>query len=626
MEEQFMAAIEETQARQAAQEGHGAPHRDRAVRSVGGGGPEGGASKVLAGRPVVALVGMGPAFVYAPFACDVQERRHDGTGVEDLVSSFREARDAALSELDALEARVARRGGDAAGDAGAFVSVQREILEDAEVEALVASLIRDGGLLPVPAIAKAFDQLAALFAASGSEVIAQREADLRDVESRLLRCWHKVPERDLTGIGSPCVLVAQELFPSDVLALGGGNVAGIATERGGEASHAAIISRQLGIAAVVGVDGLMGAVEDGVQVVVDGVDGAVVLSPGEEALARFREKQRLAEGRRRGAEAFRDVAAVTQDGTRISVKANVSGLGDDNLQVAECVDGVGLLRTEFLFLDRRDLPGEDEQYRAYRRALELYRGKPVVLRTADFGADKQPAALPAAHEDNPALGIRGVRLSMAHPDLFGAQVRAALRASAEGPLKLMFPMVTTLEEFGAAKRFVLEQGAELDRRGVPWDRGIAIGAMVETPALALVPEGLAREADFASVGTNDLVQYTCAADRTNGGVAGSYQQLHPAVLRLIAGLASAFAEQGKDLSICGELAGDWRASSLLVGLGVRSLSMSASSIAQVKQAVCSSSRRRCADLARAALAATTEAQVLGLLEDYGRRETAGPAE
>jgi phosphoenolpyruvate-protein phosphotransferase/dihydroxyacetone kinase phosphotransfer subunit len=413
---------------------------------------------------------------------------------------------------------------------------------------------------------------------------------LRERAQDVLEVGRRVSARLLGVDASPRpsgagILVAADLAPGEAAALHPEIVRGIATAAGGPTSHAAILARALGVPAVVGAGTGLLAVAEGATVLVDGDTGGIQVDPSEEVVETHRRRREARERAEREAWAAADQPAVTRDGTRIEVAANVSSTADVELALRAGAEGVGLLRTEFLFLDRATLPDEEEQAAAYREIAAGLRGRPLILRTLDVGADKPLPSVPQPPEANPFLGVRGVRLGFEQPSLLRTQLRAALRVAAEFPLKVMFPMVAGVDELRRAKALLDEARAELHREGVATPGRLDVGVMIEVPSAALTAERLAKEVDFFSIGTNDLSQYTLAAERGNPRVAALADPLHPAVLQLIAAVTAAAERHGRWVGVCGEAAGDPLAVPLLIGLGVHELSATPRSVPLVKQVV-----------------------------------------
>jgi phosphocarrier protein FPr len=473
----------------------------------------------------------------------------------------------------AARARIARQAGDAEA---AIFDAHLLLLDDAALLGPAKDAI-DGGRSAAAAWADAARAAADGYRALDDPYLQERAADVEDVGARVLR--------HLTGAPAPAamadagVLVVADLTPGDAAGLDRDLVRGLAVARGGATSHAAILARALGIPAVVGLGDAVLAVPDGALLVVDGAAGTVEVDPPPETVAE-RERERAAAQERvaRARERAREPARM-RDGETLEVAANLGSAAEAAAAAALGADGVGLLRTEFLFLDRDDAPSEEEQRAVYAEIAAALAGRPVVVRTLDAGADKPLPFLRQPPEDNPFLGVRGIRLGLANEELLRTQLRAILAVAMEHPVKVMFPMVATLDEYRAARALLESERAAL---GAP---EIEVGVMVEVPAVALQADRFAAEVDFFSVGTNDLTQYTMAAERGNERLAGLLDGLRPPVLELIAATARAAAAHGRWTGVCGELAGDPEAAVVLAGLGVRELSMAASRIAEVKDAL-----------------------------------------
>ena len=540
------------------------------------------------GTPVSAGVVIGKVYLYRRFVPEVPEHPAGDAAAE--LQSYLAARQAAREELEGLSRRFA-----AAGDSekAAIFSAHLEILLDETMDEEIRGGIAGGGSAAGTAH-DVFEQYAALFEGLKDPIIRERGADLRDVSGRLLRCMAGEPERNLSALPEPVIVVASDLTPSDTATLDRTNVLGIVTEVGGTTSHSAIIARSYEIPALLGVSGITSALQNGQEIVLDAADGVLLTEFTDSDRAAYGKKREELLRRQARARTYLGREAVTPDGVRIAVELNIASADAQSLEYARYTDGVGLFRSEFLYMGRSTLPTEEEQFQAYRRVLLTYGDRPVTLRTLDVGGDKPLGCMQLPREDNPFLGNRALRLCLEHPDLFRTQLRAALRASIYGNLWLMFPMVSSMDDIRRAKACVARAEAELTAEGIPFNPKRKLGIMVEIPAIALLADQAAQEVDFASIGTNDLTQYATAVDRGNPAVASYYQTYHPALFRLIRYVAQEFSARGKPVGVCGELGGDPPAAAVLMGLGLRQLSMGASSVAGIKQMVCSV---RCADAA-----------------------------
>ncbi len=524
------------------------------------------------------------------------------------------ALDEALAAVGAELRRRRDRTAARAGDAQAAIFDAHLLFLDDEALLGPTRVAIESGRGAAAGWSGAIEEVAASWESLDDPYLRARATDLRSVGREVLARLLGVP-LPRTSLAAPGILVADDLEPADAAALDPATCMGIATARGGPTAHAAVLARALAIPAVVGLGETITELPEGATVILDGDRGIVRTSPTPEELAAVEAARAAASARREVARARAAGPATTRDGETIHVVANVGSPADVPAAVEAGADGVGLFRTEFLFLDRDELPGEDDQEAVYREVAESFAGRPIVIRTLDVGGDKPLPALPQPHEENPFLGVRGLRLGLAHPEVLDAQLRAIVRAAADHPIRIMVPMVTTLEEVRLARAALARA---LEATGV--EVRPAFGVMIEVPAAALAARTLAREVDFFSIGTNDLAQYTLAADRGNDRLASIADPLHPAVLRLIATTAEAGRAAGIETAVCGEMGGDPMLTPLLLGLGVRELSMSAPTIPLVKEAVRDVDLDGARALAGRALEADSAADVGALLGPLG-----GPA-
>jgi phosphoenolpyruvate-protein phosphotransferase (PTS system enzyme I) len=455
----------------------------------------------------------------------------------------------------------------------------------------------------------------AVFAAMENPAMRERAADLRDIGRQLVGALVATERQNYTADGADYLFAADEFLPSDAGLLDRKHIRGIVTAHGGKYSHGAILARSLGIPAIVGIDQLMLESTTGTKAILDGDAGVVILDPSPEELADYGKRLRERRALESRISELRFQPAVTPDGVTVQLLANAEGVHDvDSLEVAT-VDGIGLFRTEFAFMERRQFPTEDEQVAMYRRAVEGAKGKPVTFRTLDVGGDKPLGYFTMPAERNPVLGWRGLRLCLDWPDILYTQMRAILRASAAGPARILLPMVTMRSEVARCSDVLEQLKRDLRASGVPFDPGIKLGVMVEVPVLVEVLPDVLPLVDFVSVGTNDLVQYLLAIDRDNQRVAKMYDPFHPGVLRVLSRLAAAAREAGKPASICGEIAGDHLFTPLLVGMGYRELSMASVFLPRVKLMVRSFSLEECQELAARARAQLTTSAVRKLVRE-----------
>ncbi|GED54896.1 phosphoenolpyruvate--protein phosphotransferase [Brevibacillus borstelensis] len=466
------------------------------------------------------------------------------------------------------------------------------------------------------AVQQVAGEFVALFEGMDNDYMKERADDIRDVSRRLLKNLSGGDSHSIGYPEEPFILVAEDVTPSETLQLPLSLVKGIATAKGGPTSHAAILARSLGIPAVMGGgEAFLTAAETGKLMILDGATGELFLDPDEGQLASFRERAEQEAADRETLEALKDLPAVTLDGHRVHVVANMAVPEETEALVASGLDGVGLFRSEFLFMDRSNLPDEEEQFTAYQRVVSAFQGKPVIIRTLDVGGDKHLPALALPREDNPFLGFRAIRISLARPELFRTQLRALLRASAYGRLLIMFPMISHLEQLREAKRLLEEVKAELRTSGIPFDEEIAIGMMMEIPGACLQADAFAKEVQFFSIGTNDLVQYTLAVDRMNENIAHLYSYYHPAVLRLISHVINASHRAGIWTGLCGEMASDPLATELLLGMGLNEFSGAAAVMPKVKARIRSTTMDQAKQVARHVLSLSSAEEVYSYLRD-----------
>ncbi len=567
----------------------------------------GSANGRLRGFAVSPGVAVGPARRLHPATVTVPDR--EAGPVSGELAALEHAVEAARADIAAQRTTVAARAG--AAEAAIF-DAHLLFLQDADILEPARAAVHGGGTAE-GAWAGTIERLARTWDDLDDDYLRTRAADLRSVGDQVLAHLVGAPLGPPRTEG-PGVLVAVDLSPAETAGLDPEIVTGIATAAGGPTSHTAVLARSLGIPAVVGAGPRLLEVGEGTPVAVDGGTGDVVVDPGPELLSALRGTERR---RREDLEAARREAtgpAVTLDGVLVEVAANVGLPVEIAAALENGADGIGLFRTEFLFMSRDRMPDEDEQTAAYESAGEALAGRPLLLRTLDVGADKPVPYLAQPREDNPFLGVRGIRLGLAMPEVLGTQLRAILRAAAHHPIRLMFPMVASVRELREAREALEKAGADVAAAGHPPPReDLEVGVMIEVPAAALIAGALAPLADFFSIGTNDLTQYTLAADRGNARVAELADAMHPAVLRLIAATCEAAGAAGRWVGVCGEMAGDPAATPLLLGLGVRELSMSAPAIPLVKRAVRSTSTIQAVALAAAALGLPDAAAVRSLL-------------
>ena len=473
----------------------------------------------------------------------------------------------------------------------------------------------NGGTNAASATKTVSDSTVEMFEGIDDQYFKERAADVKDVSFRLLCNILNLTIPDLTTIDEEVVIVAQEMTPSDTAQLNKKYALGFVTEIGGKTSHAAIMAVALGIPAVVGCTGVMETVKHGDTIILDAKEGVVIVNPDEATLADYTKKKDAFLQEKQALQVLKDKPSITLDGHRVDIVANIGNPSDMDVANENGCEGVGLLRSEFLYMDKTDaFPSEEEQFNAYKEVLEKAHGNRVVVRTLDIGGDKKLPYFEFEPEMNPFLGYRAIRLCLDRKDIFKDQVRALLRASVYGKLAIMFPMIATINEFVEAKDFVLEQKQALLKEGYKVSDQIEIGMMVEIPATAALADEFAKHADFFSIGTNDLIQYSMAADRMSEKVSYLYQPLNPSILRLVKMAIDGAHSQGKWCGMCGEMAGDPVAAPVLLGLGLDEFSMSSSRILPTRKIITSLNKKEMEDLAAKALKCQRESEVIELVK------------
>mgnify|MGYP000885346481 FL=1 len=460
------------------------------------------------------------------------------------------------------------------------------VLSDPELIGQVKDSITSNKVNAESALKEVTDMFISIFAGmEDNPYMQERAADIRDVSKRVLAHLLGVKIPSPATIKDEVIIVAADLTPSDTAQLNRQYVKAFVTDIGGRTSHSAIMARSLEIPAIVGTKEVTSTAKDGDIIIVDGLTGDVFLNPSEEVIAEYRAKAEAFAAQQAEWEKLKDSKTYTKDGHQVELAANIGTPKDLEGVVNNGAEGVGLYRTEFLYMDSHEMPTEEDQFEAYKAVLEGMNGKPVVVRTMDIGGDKELPYLPLPHEMNPFLGYRAIRISLNEPEMFRTQLRALLRASVYGKLRIMFPMIATLNDFRGAKALLEEEKAKLIAEGVEVSDDIQVGIMIEIPAAAVLAHQFAKEVDFFSIGTNDLIQYTMAADRMNERVSYLYQPYNPSILTLIKHVIDSAHKEGKWAGMCGEMAGDQTAVPLLVGLGLDEFSMSASSVLKTRSLI-----------------------------------------
>lgn len=526
---------------------------------------------------------------------------------ENEISRFQEALSKSKNELDAIREKANKELG---ADKAAIFEAHLLVLSDPELIAPIEDKIKTESVNAEFALKETTDMFITMFESMDNEYMRERAADIRDVTKRVLAHLLGVHLANPSMISEEVVVVAEDLTPSDTAQLNRQFVKGFTTDIGGRTSHSAIMARSLEIPAVVGTKKATEEIQNGDLVIVDGLKGEIHINPTPEVVASYEKTAAQYEEQKAEWAKLVNEKTVSADGVHVELAANIGTPNDLEGVINNGGEAVGLYRTEFLYMGRDQLPTEDEQFESYKAVLEGMKGKPVVVRTLDIGGDKELPYLDLPKEMNPFLGFRAIRLCLEEQDIFRTQLRALLRASSYGNLKIMFPMIATLNEFRAAKAFLEEEKANLIASGTKVADKIELGIMVEIPSTAVLADQFAKEVDFFSIGTNDLIQYTMAADRMNERVSYLYQPYNPSILRLIKMVIDAAHKEGKWAGMCGEMAGDETAIPLLLGLGLDEFSMSATSILKARSQILHLSKTEMEELAAKALQMSTTDEVM----------------
>ena len=527
--------------------------------------------------------------------------------VEEEIGKFAAAMAATLKQLDTIRQKALDEMGP---EEAAIFEAHMQIAQDPSLSDGIKSLVESGHTNVVAATAQTIETFANIFLGMEDPYMRERGADIKDIGDRLMRNMLGMNPRGLSHISGEVILVAQDLAPSDTASLDKNVVKGIVTAAGGPTSHAAIMARTLEIPAVMGVGDIESFV-DGDKAVVLGTDGIVEMNPSDADWSEYTNQAAAFQEELKRLRESANLEATTTDGHYVELFGNIGKAKDAKNALTMGAQGIGLYRTEFLYMENDELPAEDVQFEEYKKVAQDMKGKPIIIRTMDIGGDKELKCLDLPSEMNPFLGYRAIRISLNRPDIFKVQLRALLRASAFGDIHIMYPMIASVEEVKQANAMLDECKEELTAEGKEFNKDIKVGIMIEVPAAAVISPILAKYVDFFSIGTNDLCQYTLAVDRMNEAIGSLYQPLHPGVIRLIKHVIDASHEHGKFTGMCGELASDPVATMILLGLGLDEFSMTASSIPLIKNILRSVSKAECEEVANKALTMDTAEEITG---------------
>ncbi|HYE10474.1 MAG TPA: phosphoenolpyruvate--protein phosphotransferase [Patescibacteria group bacterium] len=483
------------------------------------------------------------------------------------------------------------------------------ILEDEELANLIKIQIDNQKKNTEWAVHEAAEHFAVMLEGLEDAYLKERAHDIRDVAARLIRILSGADKQEIPVLEEPCIIVARDLMPGEMIHINKELVMGIITEAGAKTSHTAILAKAMGIPAIVGAEGILGKVKDHEIIVFDGEFGSIFICPEKNVLDQYKQKLESMNSQKKELEGFKDKASVTKDGIKVELFGNMASIAELPGLVENGAQGIGLFRTEFLYTTQASAPTEEEQFEIYKHTAEKLQGKTVIIRTLDIGGDKEIPYLGLDKEENPFLGCRGIRLCFDNIEIWKVQLRALLRASIYGDIKIMLPMISVMEEVRKAKEIICEVKAELKNGGIAYNEKLEIGIMIETPAAAVLADAMASEVDFFSIGTNDLIQYTLACDRMNPKISNLYSQFNPSVLRLIKHIIDTGHEYGIKVGMCGEAAGDARLIPLFVGMGLDEFSMNTSALLEAKRTVTQISKQEMSEVVSAVLKLKTAQEI-----------------
>jgi len=553
-------------------------------------------------------IGIGTVVLIEEHEINIETKRVEETGAE--IERLQNAIEKFVADTNAMAEKMDITVGKKDAD---ILRGHIQMLQDPMIEEQISALVISEKITAEMAVEQVLEQTAEMFSQIPDELLQQRATDFRDIKTRMLKILLGIEDVDISQVPAGTVIVARDLTPSMTAGINPENIEGILTEVGGRTSHSAILARAMEVPAVLSIENICSIAKNGDKVVLDGTSGEAILNPDDETVEKFKKMYSDYQNEKALLKEYAGKPSQTKDGVKVELVCNIGKPADANKAVECDGEGIGLFRTEFLFMDRDSMPTEEEQFEAYKEVAEKMKGKPVIIRTLDIGGDKDVPYLGLEHEDNPFLGFRAIRYCLQRKDIYDIQLKALLRASAFGKIKIMVPLVTGVDELRQVKAMIKDIMAELDKEGVAYNKNIEVGVMMETPAACMMADALAKEAAFFSIGTNDLTGYTMAVDRGNAKVAYLYSTYNPAVLRAIKRIIECGKKEGIMVGMCGEAAADSKLIPLLLAFGLDEFSVSATSVLKTRKTISDCTMDECKALADKVMACVTEEEVLEIL-------------
>ena len=553
-------------------------------------------------------IGIGTVVLIEEHEINIETKRVEETGAE--IERLQNAIEKFVADTNAMAEKMDITVGKKDAD---ILRGHIQMLQDPMIEEQISALVISEKITAEMAVEQVLEQTAEMFSQIPDELLQQRATDFRDIKTRMLKILLGIEDVDISQVPAGTVIVARDLTPSMTAGINPENIEGILTEVGGRTSHSAILARAMEVPAVLSIENICSIAKNGDKVVLDGTSGEAILNPDDETVEKFKKMYSDYQNEKALLKEYAGKPSQTKDCVKVELVCNIGKPADANKAVECDGEGIGLFRTEFLFMDRDSMPTEEEQFEAYKEVAEKMKGKPVIIRTLDIGGDKDVPYLGLEHEDNPFLGFRAIRYCLQRKDIYDIQLKALLRASAFGKIKIMVPLVTGVDELRQVKAMIKDIMAELDKEGVAYNKNIEVGVMMETPAACMMADALAKEAAFFSIGTNDLTGYTMAVDRGNAKVAYLYSTYNPAVLRAIKRIIECGKKEGIMVGMCGEAAADSKLIPLLLAFGLDEFSVSATSVLKTRKTISDCTMDECKALADKVMACVTEEEVLEIL-------------